>query len=260
MVRIYLTGPLAVEVPGALLVREDSFRGRQARLLFAYLVLQRVHASTRQELVDLLWPDDPPPAWDAALSALLSRLKRTLGHPALEAEGVRLEATQRQHRMRLPAGAFVDLEVADTGLDLAEGHLRRDDSAAAFGPATAALCILRRPFLPGDASPWAEAEQRRLARRRVRALQVVAQVYLAHQEPLVAVELAAEALACDAFQEESHRLLMRAHAAAGNRAGAIKAYRDLGALLRRELDTEPSEETKLLYQELAHRTPSPSRR
>jgi DNA-binding SARP family transcriptional activator len=57
--------------------------GRQGRLLFAYLVLNRDRDCGRAELIDLLWPERPPAAAETALSALLSKLRRALGEGVL---------------------------------------------------------------------------------------------------------------------------------------------------------------------------------
>src|SRR5919198_4704361 len=77
--RIRLCGPLSVEADG----REIALRGRQARLLVAFLAWNRHRAVARDELIALLWPDEAPGEPDEVLSALLSKLRSTLGRDAL---------------------------------------------------------------------------------------------------------------------------------------------------------------------------------
>src|SRR3954462_6165777 len=77
---IRLCGPMGVEHGGRSV---GSLPGRQGRLLFAYLVLNRDRDCGRPELIDLLWPERPPAAAETALSALLSKLRRALGEGAL---------------------------------------------------------------------------------------------------------------------------------------------------------------------------------
>ena len=48
-------------------------------------------------------------------------------------------------------------------------------------------------------------------------------------------------------RESSHRLLMQAHASAGNPAEAIQCYHRLRRSLADELGTDPSSETEALY-------------
>jgi len=61
----------------------------------------------RDELIDLLWPTDPPAQPDEALGALLSKLRRALGGGLLEG--------RRELTLRLPPGATVDVEAAEEG-------------------------------------------------------------------------------------------------------------------------------------------------
>ena len=55
------------------------------------------------------------------------------------------------------------------------------------------------------------------------------------------------------MREDAHRLIMRALAATGRKAEAIKHYDDLAALLQRELSTEPDAATKALVGEAPQR-------
>ncbi len=74
-VRIYLTGRLAVVADGNLVFDESRLRGRQPRMLFAYLVSKRGRTSTRGELANSIWIDQLPAAWDSSVNALISRLR-----------------------------------------------------------------------------------------------------------------------------------------------------------------------------------------
>src|SRR5688572_14934692 len=73
--RIRLCGRMAVEIAG----REVVLRGRQARLLVAYLAWNRRRPVARDELLELLWPDRPPADPDEVLNAVLSKLRSALG-------------------------------------------------------------------------------------------------------------------------------------------------------------------------------------
>lgn len=250
MIRIYLTGRVVVEVDGEIVLRERQFRGRQERLCFAYLVSERARPVPREELAMVLWPEGAPPAWSTALSAIVSRLRSVMATAALEALDVSISKGFDQHQMRLPADTWVDVEAAAHAIDTAEGRLRMEDAKGAFGPATVAATIAKRPFLSGNEGAWAGRERERLERIRVRAQECLGAIWLASGEPELAVEAAAEALGVEPFRESSYRLLMRAHALAGNRAAGLRAYQDLRNQLASELGTDPSRETEAVYLEL----------
>ena len=64
------------------------------------------------------------------------------------------------------------------------------------------------------------------------------------------MEAATQLVALDVFRDAGYQLLMRAHAANGNRAEGIKVYHRLRALLADELGAAPGAETEALYLDL----------
>ncbi len=249
-VRVYLAGRIALTVDGDEIIRERDFRARQERLAFAYLVLARARPVARDELADALWGDEAPPAWPAAVSAIVSRLRAVLAHQRLPALQASISGRFGQYQLHLPAGAWVDVEAAVAALGTAEGAIRAGTPARAFGPAWAAATIAERPFVSGVDGGWAALERSRLARLRVRALECLAKAWLASGDTALAGEAANEALRVDPLRESSYRLLMEAQAVGGNPARALKTYHDLRELLVSQLGTDPSQEIEALYLQL----------
>jgi SARP family transcriptional regulator, regulator of embCAB operon len=250
-IRVYLTGPLAIEVNGNTVVEERSFRGRQSRLAFAYLVVERTRPVGREEIAEVLWPGEMPPAWTGALSALISRLKGLLTTAGLDASGMFISSDFGLYRLILPGDAWVDVEAATAGIDRAEAALRIGDTARVLGPATITSNICRRPFLADCDGDWVESLRSKLARQLVRALEIHTRMWLASGEAILAVETAVEATTLDPFRETAYQLLMRAYVASGNPAQASCTYQRLQALLLEELDAAPSSETRALYHQLS---------
>jgi DNA-binding SARP family transcriptional activator len=248
--RIYLTGRAGVEADSELVVRERQFRGRQERVAFAYLVRERGRPVTREELAAVLWSDEPPSAWQAGLSAIVSRLRSLVARSELAQLAVSISRGFGQYRLFLPSDTWVDVEAAVHAIDEAEQRLRGDDPRSAFAPAVVASSIAQRPFLSGDDGGWVAQERQKLERVRLRALECLARVWLATDDPSLAVEAAAEALTLEPLRESSHRLLMQAHVAGGNPAEAVRAYHHLRGALVAELGTDPSRETEALYLQL----------
>ncbi|MEE8519459.1 MAG: BTAD domain-containing putative transcriptional regulator [Dehalococcoidia bacterium] len=249
--RIYLTGRVGVELNGDLALRERQFRGRQERLAFVYLVRQRNRTVARDELADLIWPgEEAPQAWTTALSAILSNVRRALAESGLDVAGMNVSKGFSQYRLTLPDDAWVDVEVALESIDAAEAALRMGEADRAFGPATVAWTICKRPFLSGTHVPWAAHERSMLGRVYLRSLDCIAEVRLEAGESALAVEAAREAIQIDQERESSYQLLMRSHDAAGNRAAAIRIYHELRDVLAERLGTGPSRETATLYEQL----------
>ena len=152
-------GP-TIELCGRLCIERDGHRvesglpGRQGRLIFAYLVLNRSRPVSRDELIDAIWWQAQPGAPAAALSALLSRLRRLLGAHWLEGRG--------ELRLALPDDAWVDVEVAREAAALAQAASAEGEYARARGPATLVVQLADRGLLPGLDAPWLDERRREL--------------------------------------------------------------------------------------------------
>jgi DNA-binding SARP family transcriptional activator len=234
-----------------------SLPGRQGRLLFAYLVLNRDRDCGRAELIDLLWPERPPAAAETALSALLSKLRRVLGNGAL---------TGRSELRFLPGEPIeVDLETAATGAARAEEAIEAHEWARAAAHAREVIAVDLQTFLPDCEGPWVNELRRELESIRLRALEALGEACLRQggRELGTAEQAARAAIAAAPFRESAHRLLMEVHEAAGNPAEALRVFEQLRILLRDELGTTPGQAAMTVHERVLRGetpVPRPSRR
>lgn len=248
LTRVYLAGRICLEAGGEIAAPID-FPGRQGRVAFAYLVAERGRPVAREALAGVLWPTERAPAWEGAMHALISKLRALLTRMGMDGATV-LTSGGGCYELRLPRGAWVDLDAAADAVHLAESALRRDDPAAAYGPSAVAHHIARRPFLAGEEGPWIDGRRAKLRHVLVRALECRAAVYLWNREFPLAVEAARDAVELEPFRETAHRWLMRAHAAAENTAEALRAYERCRAIIADELGVDPSPATKAEYERI----------
>ena len=190
-VRIYLTGRLALEAQGTPLDAR-LLPGLQGRRAFAYLVIERAHPVPYAALADAVWGDDRPEAWDTALSAVVSKIRRFLG--GLPHSPATVDSAFGCYALQLPRDTWVDAEAALAAVDAAEGALRRGDAQTAWTSAAVANAIARRPFLPGEEGAWIEARRSRLRDVLLRALDCLADASLRTGGGALAVALASEAI------------------------------------------------------------------
>jgi DNA-binding SARP family transcriptional activator len=241
--RIYLTGRVLVEDDGRILLDERRLMGRQGRLTFGYLAYEHIRDVSRDELAEELWLGTVPPSWERSLSALISKLRALLaGLP-----GAVLDASFGHYRLSLPADVWIDVEAATQAIDRAESALRGNEPQEAWGWAHVAHQISRRPFLMGEDGPWVTLKRSELRDVLVRALECLSEPSIWHAEPEYAVRHATEAVSLEPFRETSYQLLMRAHAAVGNRAEALRVYERCRCLLSEELGVSPSSRTRAVY-------------
>jgi DNA-binding SARP family transcriptional activator len=208
-VEIALLGPLELRVDG----RAARVAGRQQRVTLARLALSPGHVVTRSDLIDTLWPSEPPTNAVGNLHSYISRLRRVLGTDRIVREhaGYRLDVDAEDvdvHRVeRLAAAAATEGEGGATLLDEALKAWRADaladfDDVEAFAAERARLAELRRSL------------RHSLFDTRLAAGDI--------GDVLPHLEAAAAQYPLD---EDTHMLLMRALHASGRTVHALRAGR-----------------------------------
>ena len=206
---------------------------RKVAALLAYLALEG--PTPRERLVGLLWPDTE--SQTAALNNLrqaLSRLRRQLG----------VEYIQGGDRVMLREGLSVDV------LKLLEAHQAGDfKRVVSFeGELLGGFDYDDEDFV--SLAGWLAGLRMKLRNIRLNAMeQLVLQPEQAgHFKE--ALEQAWRLLEWDLKLESSYQHVMRLQYKLGDRAAALKAYRQCRDMLQREFDVGPSEETRALARQI----------
>jgi len=243
---IQLCGALAASIDGRDI--EELLPGRQGRVLFAYLVLNRSRDLTSGELVAAVWGDTAPEQAEATLRTIISKVRRAIGSDALGRGG--------RYRLSLPHNVRIDLELARDAIHRAEAAAAASDWHGAWAPAQIALMTARRGFLPGEESQWIQEARRSIHDIEIRALECYAAACLGigGTELSTAEQSARRLVERQPFHESGYRILMQALVARGNVADALLVYDRLATVLREELGVDPSPETKRLHGSLLELT------
>ena len=241
LVRIQICGPLAIERDGERL--DAGLPGRQGRLLFTYLVVNRHRHVPRGAVAEALWREPDPAAVDARLNPLLSKLRRVFGADAIDGRST-LRLCLRD--------VWVDLEAAVDSIHRAESAVAQQEWARAWGPSLTALFVSERGFLPGEDAAWIDETRHELAEVRLRALEcyAAAALGLGGTELAAAVRAGRQLTRLAPLRESGYRYLMRALAAQDNLAEALGAYAQLSECLREQLGVSPGPATRELYERL----------
>ena len=242
-VRIRLLGGFDVEVDGQS-IPASAWRLRKASELVKVLAITPGHRLQREQAMEQLWPDRPA---DSALNNLHQALR-----VARTALSVTDDAGQRILVLRegvlslCPNGnLWVDAEAFASAV--------RDAATVASGLAghLAARELYRGELLPDDRyADWAEAPRETVAQAYLTLLAQLAQLLEREGNREAATETLRELLQHDPADESAHRNLMRLYAVDDQRRMALRQYERLRAALARELEVEPSDESRQLYREI----------
>ena len=234
---IRLLGPPEIIV-GRAPLRVDT---RKAVALLAYLAVTG-QRHRRDSLASLLWPQSDGTRARAALRRTLSSLSSALGGQFLDIS---------REMIGLDASGPVLLDVNQFRANVARG---RDGGQPAREELTAAVDLYRDDFMSGFGlrdSPtfddWQYLEGEGLKRELAWALQRLSDLEADTGNPASAIEHARRWLSIDPLNEPAHRQLIWLYASAGDRAAAVRQYRDCVQLLDRELGVGPLEVTTDLY-------------
>ena len=237
-----LCGRFVVELEGRRI--EQSLPGRQGRLLFAFLVLNRDRPLARGELVEAVWSSGVPRDPAEALAALLSKVRAGLGGDYVRGRG---ELT-----LALPTDAAVDVERAFRAVHQAESACARADWPRAWSAALEAQLVGRRRLLAEFELGWIDEWRRSLDDVRVRALECYAEACLGigGAELPGAERTARELVQTAPLRESGYCLLMRALEARGNVAEALLVYESARQRLSEQLGAAPAEALQSIHRRL----------
>ncbi len=220
MLSVRLLGALGVELNGTAI---DSPVSQRPWAVFAYVALAG-RPVTRSELANRFWPDVLDQSARASLRSALWAIRRILGD-ALSVDGERVALSE----------SWVDVE--------------EFERLASSAP-EAALELCGGELLEGLEDDWAALARDRHRERVIGLLEELAAAAEARGELTEAIELTRRQVDRDPFDELVHRRLIERLSAAGDQAGAIRAYTALAERLRRELGVAVSAQTRELAEQL----------
>ncbi len=219
-------GPLGVEVDG----RPVALGGPQQRAVFAALVLQADHVVNSDELVDRLWPDDPPTTAAKSIQKQVSSLRGVLGSDAIETVG-------RGYRLVVDPER-VDLARFERGVSAAS---RADDPARRLEQLLAVNDEWDgAPFADAGDLEFIVAQRQRLERTRVRALTDLCELQLDLGSATAAISTLEQLAVEHPEDERVTSILMRALYRTDRHIDALRAFRRIERYLREELGVDPS--------------------
>jgi DNA-binding SARP family transcriptional activator len=225
MHELRLFGGLTLTGPAAAAGGRIMQRRRLAVL--AILAVAGPRGTGRDRLLGLLWPESDTDAARHLLADCVYVIRQALGADAV-----------------IGAGDALRLNAALVGSDVAAF-----EAALAAGDLEGAAGLYGGPLLDGvplSGSPelehWLDAERARLARRHAEALRALAVEREAGADPVGAVVWLRRLAAADPFDTAVAAHLVRALAAAGDPASALRHARLHELLLREELEVEPGPE------------------
>ncbi|MEU7803349.1 AfsR/SARP family transcriptional regulator [Micromonospora arborensis] len=236
--------------------REIDLGPGKQRAVLAVLLLSTGRPVATGQIVEAVWPDDPPANGPNVVQKYVAGLRRVLEPDrSPRTPGQVLSLTDAGYLLRVDPQA-VDAVRFDRGVQAARRRHGFGHTEQALAELTAALDLWRGEPFTGFSGGVFEAARHRLVELRAVALETRAELKLdsgRHRE-LVGelVELVAEFPVRERLRHQYMLALYRS----GRQAEALAAYRDIDSLLREEYGIGPGEALRELHGRILRADPT----
>ncbi|MBI3151299.1 MAG: tetratricopeptide repeat protein [Chloroflexi bacterium] len=227
-----------------------ALRAERLILLLSYLFLNSEKPIPRKQLAFTFWADTTEEQARTNLRNLFHHLRKAFPEidTFLEIEG---------QTVQWKSDAAIELDVAEFKSALAKAKNAKDDSTR-IAHFKEAINIYRGELLPGYYEDWVLSHREEVHQSYLTSLSQLAKLLENSRQYEEAIEVTNRLIRSESLNESAYQLAMRLHALNDDRAGALQAYHACVTVMRRELDMEPSEEIKTLYEQLVRSAETPS--
>jgi ATP/maltotriose-dependent transcriptional regulator MalT/DNA-binding SARP family transcriptional activator len=233
-------------------IRDREWRSSKARQLLQLLLTERGQALPRERVVEALWPDMDIDAATNNLRVTINRLSKALEPERPDgAPSAYLVQQGETYAFNIASDHRIDVVEFVEAINEGRRADQRGQRAAVIAACRRAVQLYGGPYLPDNMyEDWTVVERERLALMFVEAALRLGALLLEEGAVHEAIGLGWRVIEIDQTQEEAYRLLMRAHAALGERSTALRLYARCVSVLQNELGIAPLPETTALYHAL----------
>ncbi len=223
----------------------DHFDTRRAASLLAYFAFYPHRAHPREELAEMLWPDEDMDVTRLRLRQVLNTIRRALDSPDGAKDGLLLSDR---------TFARVNAEHLTTDVrefeSLRKSASQTEDIFLRVDKLQQAVALYQGDLLPGFYEDWVEQERRRLQEAYRETLLRLAASQGESGDLQGGLESARKIIAVHTLDEEANQVYIRLCAQAGRPAEALRQYQTLEQALWKELRTLPSLELQALTSQI----------
>jgi len=224
-------------------ISSSEWQAAMVKELFFYILL---HGPLERDAIGLVfWPDSSAKKMTDSFHTTLYRMRRAVGADAV---------VVKKGRYRLgDVDYWFDVEEFEALVERARLLPPHDWQAEDLW--RRAVALYRGDFLPEVDRLWCVPKRETLREMYVEALIGAGRCHEARGEFEGAIDWYKRALEVDGLREDVHRRIMHCYAEAGRHSEALAQYHRCRRVLKRELEVEPSIETKGLYERIAGKRP-----
>lgn len=234
-------GPARVTFNDQLISSTEWQAQKRVRELFFYLLTHQ-EGQTRDAIGLTFWPDSSSAELKAQFRNTIYRLRR-----AIDKDFIIYDPDMERYYFNREMDYKYDVEMFEAKLVQAR---EAENFEAGLAELKDAVKIYRGPYLLDFEQTWVLPERQRLSHLYVQANLRLAKHYLTTKNFNSTLDYAWDVLREDPCQEIAHRLIMSAYTDMGDRASAVRQFKECERILRDEVNVPVSIQTRQLYEKI----------
>lgn len=246
---VNMLGPVEILRDPSRPLQSDAWPTRRARDIFCFIISRRHHRASKDTIVDTFWGETDFEAVEKNFHPTVSHIRKALNSNQPLKQNFLLYR-DGDYQLNSEFSYRIDTEEFDRLVNEGENARRARQFEECIRAYESALTLYRGEFMHGSYEPWVEEQRTYYREQYLRLLEALAGVAQTAGDWPKVMQLAQLIIRDDQFREDIHCMVMRAHAAVGNRGAVKDQFEALKRVLQSELGVEPSAETRKLYQEL----------
>jgi ATP/maltotriose-dependent transcriptional regulator MalT/DNA-binding SARP family transcriptional activator len=228
---VKLLGRLHISING-IPVPNKEWKTKKIPGLFKFLIVHRGHAVSKEQLIEVFWPEADKRSVMMSLRAALCELKKTLRKQGLEAEDLSLLLKESRDTLEVLTGNHLIVDV-DSFLELSGKHCMPSQKRAIFEEM---LELYKGDFLEEDLyEDWTFAFREELRSVYFRSALELAGIYMTEHDNIKAEKLLLRMLSMDQYNEEACLLLLKLYFSENQRGRAVKLYKSFTTRFENDL-------------------------
>ena len=223
---------------------------RNVQALLALLLIQRGQLYSRDKLASLLWENCSETQAHSCLNTALWRLRKILEPKGVPSGTYLVSLPSGELGFNVRSNYWVDVIEFENIIQSIVDRTYASVTSAHVRQLEQAIALYREDLLEGFYYDWVVRERERLHLIYMEALYYLLRFYQHHREYPKAIRWGQQILFVDPLREDVHRNLMRLYMENGQRALAVRQYRNCEKILETELGIEPMAETRNAYERI----------
>jgi ATP/maltotriose-dependent transcriptional regulator MalT/two-component SAPR family response regulator len=246
---VNMLGPVEIFRDPTRLFAADAWTTRRARDILCYIVSRRHQRAPKDTIIETFWAEDNVATIEKNFHPTISHIRKALNSNQPLKQNF-IIYRDGDYQLNSEFSYCIDTLTFERLISDGESARRERDYDRCIDCYEQAVAVYRGEFMQGTYEPWVDEQRSYYREQYLRMLESLAAVAEKKQEWPRTMDLAQRILREDQFREDIHCMLMRTHAALGNRVAVKEQYEALHELLQKELGVEPAAQTEQTFREL----------